>query len=94
VEDGKRAYVEALDFVASATAASGYLVGSGFTAADLTAASKQATIARPDHPDARLPAPEPEALAGLIEPLQAHPAVAWTRRMYQRHRPAPVGRDV
>jgi glutathione S-transferase len=64
----------------------GYLVGDGFTVADLTAASLVAPIAAPDefpYPqpqrDHPLPAPVRDALAesGLL---------AWTREMYARER--------
>jgi glutathione S-transferase len=94
VEDGRRANLEALDLVAAAVARTGYIVGSSFTVADLTAASQLATLACPDHPDARRPEPEPAKLAAVLAPLLGHPAIAWTKRMYALHRPqqTSVGR--
>lgn len=88
VEDGRRANVEALDLVAAASAATGYLAGPTFTIADLAAASQLATLACPDHPDMRRPRPEPDALVAMLKPLAAHPAIGWMKRMYELHRGA------
>lgn len=88
VEDGRHANWEALDFVAAASASTGYLAGTAFTIADLTAASQLATLACPDHPDMRRPRPEPDALVAMLQPLATHPAIGWMKRMYDLHRGA------
>lgn len=88
VADGERALDEALDFVAGATAATGYLVGDGFTVADLTAAAMLATIIDPpDSPMAR-PRPVPPEFERRMGRVAGHPGIAWMHGIYRRHRGA------
>lgn len=74
---------DALDRIEAERDGSPYLVGGGFSVADLTAASLLWPLAWPpelqyDSP----PPPEGERLADLRE----HPAVAWIGETYARHR--------
>jgi glutathione S-transferase len=88
VADGHRAAEEALDFVARRAGADGYLVGNAFSLADLTAGSTLAVLAQP--PDSPMAGPQPfgAAFADLMQRFAAHPAIAWTRQLYRRHRGA------
>ena len=65
---------------------SGYLVGEGFTVADLTLASLVAPVVAPE----QFPYPQPQRGHPLVEPLRealgAAGLVDWTRDMYARHR--------
>ena len=72
----------------SAPAPTAILVGGRFGLADLTAGSTLAVLAQP--PDSPMAGPQPygAAFAALLERFEAHPAVAWTRRLYARHRGA------
>lgn len=81
---------EALDLIAERTARTGYLVGDGFTAADLTAAALMGPGLHLTHPDMKLPEPEPSELAAMRQRWMSHPAAAWVLTMYDRHRPAPL----
>jgi glutathione S-transferase len=82
-----------LDRIAAEVGPSGYMVGDGFTVADLTAAGLCFPLApepylRPVH----LAAPQ---LLELREELAEHPAVAYVAEMYERHRastPRPPAR--
>ena len=65
---------------------SGYLAGSEFSVADLTAAALLAPLAAVDHVDMARPRPLPDSLAALLEGYSAHPAIAWVNRTYQNHR--------
>ena len=77
---------------------SGYLVGDGFTVADLTLASLVAPVVAPE----QFPYPQPQRDHPLFAPLRAALAESgladWTRDMYARHRgesaeiAAPEGR--
>jgi glutathione S-transferase len=88
VEDGHRAAQEALDLVASRSAATGYLVGGRFSIADLTAAAALATIVRPPNSPMSSPQPVHEAAACLVQRYAVHPGAAWVRRIYAAHRGA------
>ncbi len=65
---------------------SGYLVGDGFTVADLTLAALIAPAVAPE----QFPYPQPQrghpALAKVRDALGAHGLVDWAREMYRRHR--------
>lgn len=78
---------EALDFVASRSARSGYLVGDMFSVADLACAAHLAPLCSPAHPERMLSEPLPEALLALQDRLASHPAIAWIRDRYSRDRP-------
>lgn len=86
VADGIAAGVEALDFVAERSARTGYLVGDGFSMADLTAASCLAPIVRPVNSPMASPLPVAGGFAQLMERYSGHPGVAWVRHIYARHR--------
>jgi glutathione S-transferase len=78
-----------LDRIAKEVGASGYMVGSTFTVADLTAAGLCFPLApepylRPVHLAAR-------QLLELREELAGHPAVAYVAEMYERHRGTKPG---
>jgi glutathione S-transferase len=65
---------------------SGYLVGNGFTVADLTFASLIAPLIAPE----QFPYPQPQRahprLADVRDLLEEHGAGEWTREVYARHR--------
>ena len=72
-----------LDRIVAELGPSGYLVGSQFTVADLTAAALLFMLAQP--PELQYNYPEPPR-SQLIESLSAHPGVDWIRTIYRRHR--------
>ena len=88
VADGLGAADEALDFVARRAGADGYLVGAHFGLADLCAASTLAVLAQPPGSPMSAPQPHGAAFAELLQRYAAHPGIAWTRRLYARHRMA------
>ena len=65
---------------------SGYLVGDGFTVADLTLAALLAPLVAPE----QFPYPQPQRghprLASVREALEAAGLTEWAREMYARHR--------
>jgi glutathione S-transferase len=65
----------------------GYLVGQGFTVADLTVAALLSPVVAPPE----FPYPQPQRghplLADLRAMLDEHGALEWTRKIYARHRP-------
>jgi glutathione S-transferase len=67
---------------------SGYLVGDGFTVADLTLAALIAPAVAPE----QFPYPQPQRDHPVLAPLRAaldeSGLARWTRRVYARHRPA------
>lgn len=77
---------EGLDFVVKEAGPGGYLVGDGFSVADLTAASLLA-IAVP-LPDTSMRWPEPRAKLARDwhERWAGHPGVEWVSNMWKRHR--------
>lgn len=88
VEDGLRAFEEGLAEVAREAAATGYLVGSAFTLADLTAASMLAMCVDPPNSPMARPQPMPEPFAALVARFARHPGAEWVRGIYARHRAA------
>ncbi|HYC57455.1 MAG TPA: glutathione S-transferase [Candidatus Binatia bacterium] len=80
-----------LDFIAQKTSVSGYLVGDAFTVADLTAAALLAPIVDLTHPDMAKPEPLPNQARAIIDRLAPHPAIAWVKQQYARHRPPSCG---
>ena len=77
---------EALDEIALRVKPTGYLVGECFSVADLAVAALLAPIANVEHPDMRRPEPMPAAVSALIAGYAGHPAIAWVREIYARHR--------
>jgi glutathione S-transferase len=82
-ERARTKVAEALDRIVAEQGTNGYLVGSQFTVADLTAASLLFPLAWPAELQYDYPAP-PDS--GLLQSLERHPGVAWIREMYRRHR--------
>jgi glutathione S-transferase len=78
----------ALDRILAEVKPSGYLVGDGFTVADLTAAALLFPLAMPAELQYRLPElPD----WGELTAQAQHPATGWIREMYRRHRgPSPA----
>jgi len=87
IEDGTRACGEALDFVAAATAGTGYLVGAAFTHADIAAAAGLAMVFPPAGSPMEGPGRRPAASRALADAYAGHPALAWLADVYARHRP-------
>lgn len=88
VEDGLAAARTALDWVAETSRATGYLVGAGFSLADLVAASTLATIVRPANSPMSCPQPVSAEFTALMTPFRSHPGAEWVRWIYARHRMA------
>jgi glutathione S-transferase len=65
---------------------SGYLVGDGFTVADLTAAALMSPIVMPEEFPYPLTIPLPKPIAKAREQLSWHPAFRWVEEIYHRHR--------
>jgi glutathione S-transferase len=88
VEAARKTTLAALDRIARELQPSGYLVGDRFSVADLTAAALCSPFVEPPefpyHPSVKAP----EAVAAAREQLSAHPAIAYVREMYRRHRGA------
>ena len=61
-----------------------YLVGDGFTVADLTAASLLYPLVQP--PEGPSLPPAPEALERFRAPLKERPGYGWVQRMFAKHR--------
>jgi glutathione S-transferase len=75
----------ALERITAELTPSGYLVGSRFSIADLTAAALLFPLAWPA--ELQYQPPKPPAW-GALAPLAEHPAVDWIRDIYHRHRGA------
>jgi glutathione S-transferase len=71
-----------------------YLVGDGFSAADLTFAALAASVLIPSRYGVPLPPLEvlPEPFAGEVRALREHPAGAFALRLYDQERPYTQGR--
>ena len=88
--DVERAFARtasALDEDAKQTEATGYLVGDAFTIADLAVAALLAPLAKVAHPDMAFPDDPPASMVRFHARYADHPAVAWVRGIYARHRP-------
>jgi glutathione S-transferase len=86
VQDGHAAAAQAFDFVAQRSSATGYLCGSTFSIADLTAASTLAVFVKPDNSPMACPAPVGPRFQTLLDRYTRHPGAAWVRAVYARHR--------
>jgi glutathione S-transferase len=82
-EKARAKLVTALDRIVAAVGSTGYLVGSTFTVADLTAAALLFPLAWPA--ELQYPYPRP-ADWGVLRPLAEHPAMEWITETYRRHR--------
>ena len=78
---------EALDLVAREVRPSGQLVGDAFSVADLACAALLAPLVSPEHPDMSQPRPRPPAVEAFLARFASHPAAAWVREQYRKHRP-------
>ena len=78
--------VAALDRLEAELGADEYLVGDGFTVADLTAASLLNPLVLPEGGPLPSDNPPPEGLQSFREPLEGRPAFAWVEQMFSRHR--------
>lgn len=88
-ENVRRSFIiarEALDQVAEQTQKTGFMVGAGFSVADLTAASLLAPIADVQHPDMCRPKPMPDDFAAIVAQFSDHPGVAWVNGTYEGFR--------
>jgi glutathione S-transferase len=75
----------ALDRLEREIQPSGYLVGNGFTVADLTAAALLSPLVDPpEYPYAQPPATA--TVQAIRDRYSGHPSFAWAREMYRRHR--------
>jgi glutathione S-transferase len=78
--------IAAMDRVTRELQPSGYLVGDGFTVADLTAAALLSPMVRPPEFPYKAVAPIPEPFAKIVDSLSSHPAFRWTLETYRQHR--------
>jgi len=81
----------AMDRIESQLDGHDYLVGDGFTIADLTAAALFAHLVLPPEYPYRMwdPAEVPQPLRELHESLKSRPGGQWVLEMYRRHRRPP-----
>jgi glutathione S-transferase len=87
-EAGREKTRLALDRVSAELQPSGYLVGEGFSVADLTAASLLMPIVWPEEAEYLPPGPFPDAIQAWHDSVSTHPAFEWVQDMYRRHRGA------
>lgn len=79
-----------IDFIEGEVGESGYLVGDGFSVADLTAAALLAPVVCPEAMPEGMPA-FPSDFQQTSRELLTRPGAAWARDIYLRHRlPSPV----
>ena len=83
VEESRPELRRALDRIVGERQPSGYLVGSSFSVADLTAASLLYPLAQP--PEFQYEIPDPPRTA-VLETFGDHPAVEWIREIFREHR--------
>jgi glutathione S-transferase len=87
VAESHAAVQAALDRLAGEIGPRGTLVGDELSVADVAVASLLVPAVRVEHPAMRPIEPLPDALAAWYDRWTAHPAAAWVRETYQRHRP-------
>jgi glutathione S-transferase len=83
---GRTKVQAALDRVAAELQPSGYLVGTEFSVADLTAAALLSPVVMPPEFPYPLITPLPESAARYRASLQTHPAFQWAADIYRKHR--------
>jgi glutathione S-transferase len=76
----------ALDRIAAELQPSGYLVGDGFSVADLTAAALLSPVVMPPEFSYPLLTPLPQSAGRFRESLAGHRAFHWAAEIYRRHR--------
>ena len=84
-EEARGRVLAALDRLESELDGRDYLVGDGFTIADLTAAALFYPLIQPPE-GPRLPGELPEAFERFRAPLEERPAYRWVADTYRRHR--------
>ena len=82
-ERSRGALIAALDRIESERGGGDYLVGDGFTVADLTAAALLFPLAWPPELQYEFPEPPPSE---FLDSLADHPTVGWISETYRRHR--------
>lgn len=98
-ERGRQKTLAAFDRIERELQPSGYLVGDGFSVADLTAAALLYPLVQPPQFPYPWPRPLPAWLTEYREALAGHAGFQWVAEMYRRHRgtsaevesPGPVG---
>ncbi len=83
---GRSKVEAALDRIACELQPSGYLVGTAFSVADLTAAALLSPIVMPPEFPYPFITPLPASAARYRASIAAHPAFQWAADMYRRHR--------
>ncbi len=78
--------IAAMDRIAREVGPSGYLVGDGFTVADLTAAALLSPLVTPKEFPYPFPAAMPAPMAEARAQLGEHPALKWAAGIYAKHR--------
>jgi glutathione S-transferase len=92
-ELAKAKILAAFDRLESELGSGDYLVGDGFTVADLTAASLLYPLVQP--PEGPALPPAPEALERFRAPLKERPGYRWVQEMFAKHRrPARASDEV
>ena len=83
---GREKTTAAFDRLEAEVRPSGYLVGDGFTVADLTAAALFFPLVRPPESDHLTPGELPEWYQQVRAEYDGRPGWVWVREMYRRHR--------
>jgi glutathione S-transferase len=83
---GRAKILEALDRIEAELQPSGYLVGDGFSVADLTAAALLSPLVTPAEYPYPMPGPFPEPFATFRASLSGRRAFRWAEETYRRHR--------
>jgi glutathione S-transferase len=83
---GRAKVQAALDRISAELQPSGYLVGDGFSVADLTAAALLSPVVMPAEFPYQLIAALPPSAARYRASLATHPAFQWARDVYRKHR--------
>jgi len=86
IKAGRAKVSAGLDRIAAELQPSGYLVGKGFTVADLTAAALLCPIIMPPEFEYRATATPPRPIQEYRDSLAKHPAFKWAEEMFRRHR--------
>lgn len=87
IEDAYEWTRRGFDRVAAEAGENGYLVGSHFTVADLTAASLLAPAVMPPDSPMALPDPKPQRLRDWLARWSEHPGAKWVVERFQNDRP-------
>ena len=83
---GREKILAALARIEAELQPSGYLVGDGFSVADLTAAALLSPLVMPREFPYQAPVPLPEPARSFREALAGRPAFRWAEEIYRRHR--------